>query len=296
MGLVTSLVLLSALQASPTTEKTLPDPSTIQLVGDHVVLHGGADDGLPLETMVRFVSEQTGISFSFEPLTVQAVRVHLVGNQKEHKDRLFELFQNHLRSKLMTLVPLQRGPLEEVRSFALYSMAGGADNRRPGVLKTTAIVIPWEDVSRYAGYSAVLATTSVSLQHLNGQEAVNMLQSYFTDPMTESVRAVSSSNTVIMTGLIPTLATFRVLVEAIDKPPGVGVVTEVVTLKNVAADEVQPVMAALDPVQTNSNLPTQPTISFVADARTNQLIVRGPEARVKAAVVLLAKLDVACEK
>lgn len=296
MILANTLLLLSLTHTAVPLQSTSAAPSSIQLVNDEVVLHGGSDDGLPLASFMEFVEAHAGINFLVDKTLVKDTYIFLIGDQRIPKARLFETFQIHLRMKSLSLIPIEPGPLESVRSFGLFPFGGSHDGARPGLLKSASVAIAWSDLPRYAAYPAVIATTTVMSQNINVQELANTLQSYFTDPMTESVRAVSSTNSLILTGSIGTLTTMQSLIAATDKPIGNTLITKVVDIKHASAEELQHAIVAIETSSAASNLPATPMTTYVADMRTNQLIVRGPENRVNDALALIAKLDIPQEK
>jgi type II secretory pathway component GspD/PulD (secretin) len=174
---------------------------------------------------------------------------------------------------------------------------------RPGMMKAFAPFIEAGELAASTAGEDTILTTVFELKHANAQESMNLLQSYFSDPMSESVRASMQSNCVVVTGRLRGLRVTQKMLAALDQAPADPIVSEVVQLRFVDANSIAETLAqwarfrprqdALAPAVQG---PNPPNLDVVPYAERNAIIVSGPRSRVEQTKALVAVLDVEAKK
>lgn len=262
-------------------------------------------EGTPLDEFIKLGEQLTKIQMTFEPADTKEVKLRFLGKKRIDRKEFFSYFQAVLKSKDFVLV--QYG---NVRIPGRQETQGGPDNgylairrstggiggaTKPGYIRSQAPVIGPDQLDEYRYDPGIVVTTSFLMRYVNAQEMVNMLQTYFSDPMIESVRAVAQSNALVATGYAQSLWGVKQLITLIDVEP-----TEFkpefakIDLEHAVAEELKAIVEQLIAadrgtatpgggragVPANTALPAnlqEPEPHVEADPRTNSLLVVAAE-------------------
>jgi type II secretory pathway component GspD/PulD (secretin) len=269
----------------------------VSMNGDKIVVETTSDNGARLLDLVEACESITGHRFVLGSRGIDELYVRLSQRHEVPKTRFFGFFQDCLRVLDLVLVSLPSTATDSpAASYSIVPSSGGSGNR-PGSVRASAQTIDLAQLPAHAFDSAIVYTVSVPLRYVNAQELMNTLSSYLTDPMTESVRAVASSNSIVMSSFGSNLATIAAMIERLDIPSaGVSPTVEVFPLKHVVASEivrqVESHFVPQNPARV-SNLPFTSVPSITADDRTNSIIVSGTPSEIASAKTLITALDVA---
>lgn len=269
----------------------------VRFDGDEITLQFDEVDGTELEHFIKLCQIQTKLQLLYNQADVKDVKLKFVGEKRLPVDQFWRYFQAVLRAYDFVCVPYgnvtppggtPEGP--ETGFYAIRKSVGGAGGgAKPGFIKSQAPVVSIEQLESFKYDPGIVLTTSFTLKYVNVQEAANMLQTYFTDPMLESVRPVSNSNSVVITGYAQTLFAIKQLMQLIDvKPSEYEPKFARIALEFAVAEEIKPIVdqliAAKRGVATNrSGVPQagsavqtfnqEPEPHVEADPRTNSLLI-----------------------
>ncbi len=284
--------------------------------GDSLIIQFDEVDGTPLDDFIKYCELQTGLLLNYAGADTKDTKLKFLGRKKIKKEDFWSFFQAVLKSYDFVVVPYGNisapgraleGP--DTGYFAIRKSSGG-QTARPGYIKTQAPVVSPSELDQFKYDPGIVLTTSFALKYVNAQEATNTLQAYFTDPALESVRAVTNSNTLVMTGFAQTLAQIQRLIELLDTQPAeykpkfgkfelkVGVAEEIKPIiDQLIAAERGEATGTRGQVQAaaQSNLPAalqEPAPHVEADARTNALYVIAAEKSLEKIGQYIRMLDV----
>jgi general secretion pathway protein D len=271
---------------------------TVNTDGDDLILQFDEVEGTPLDDFIKYCQIQTGIQLHYNGLDTKDTKLRFIGKKRIPAKEFWSYFQAVLKSQDFVMVPYGNiaAPGRELEGpdtgfFAIRKSSGSASNARPGYIKTQAPVVSPSELDQFKYDPGIVLTTSFPLKYVNAQEATNTLNAYFTDPQLESVRAVTNSNTLVMTGFAQTLAQMQRLIELLDTQPAeYKPLFGKFELKYAVAEEIKPIVDQLIAAErgeaqgargavqaaAQSNLPAslqEPTPHVEPDARTNALYV-----------------------
>ena len=296
-----TLVSAALLASAPLADAQ--EPEFIREVGDEYHITFDPEHGTALKDFLDMAQGVVGKPLDYDVHSCDAVRLNCRGTKVIPKEKFWSYFQSILRAYDYIVVPYGNisppgQPVEEPETglFAIRR-ASGSQGAKPGYIKSQAPVVLPAELQSFKHDSGMVLTTTFHLQHVNCQEAVNMLQTYFTDPMIESVRAVSSSNSIVATGFAQTLAGLHRLLAQIDVAPGGKEPTmERIPLKHAVAAEVLPIVHEFAGIRTQAaahNPQRTGALKIEADTRTNALLVLAPPKDVTRIKQYISTLDVA---
>ncbi|MFH0945483.1 MAG: secretin N-terminal domain-containing protein [Planctomycetota bacterium] len=286
-------LLFVALFCGPRGPATDDFSSFVQRKGDSITIQFDTVGGTPLVDFVEFAQTIIAVPLDFDERDLSGIVLKTMGAKTVTTRTFWPYFQAVLRSRDIVVVPYgnvlssdRPGSGPDTGFYALRKSAGGVSGAKPGYIKSQAPVVSPEELVSFQYQTGIVLTTSFTLEHLACQEAANMLQTYFTDPMLESVRAVSNSNTIVATGFAGTLYGIHELLQLIDvdRVPSTQELRRIV-LKNAVAEEVKPIVLSMlgsiadfsgqqgQPRRAGPGLDMEPRPSVEADARTNALLV-----------------------
>ena len=192
---------------------------------------------------------------------------------------------------VVLLACLQPGTTQEPRAAQVAPAPVAHGPASPGSGKAFAPFVAPDQIAACTDGDDALLTTVFALQHANAQEAANLLQSYFCDPMNESVRAAPQSNCVVVTGRLRGLRVTQRMLASIDVAPSDPFVSEVVHLRFAVASEIGDTLATWA-----KGLPPGAAmlarLGVVAYQERNAIIVSGPRSLVDQTKALVTLLDV----
>ena len=307
---VTVLALFALLAAPSATAQNIEfdDDGNILIQFDEI-------DGTPLDDFIKLCEIQTGKQLNYNDNDTKDVRMRFIGKKILPRDQFWSYFQAVLKAYDFVVVPYgniqapgrpEDGP--DTGFFAIRRSAGNAvGGTKPGYIKSQAPVVSPQQLEAFKYDPGIVLTTSFTLKYVNVQEATNMLQTYFTDPMLESVRAVTNSNALVATGFAQTLYGIKRLLELIDtKPDEYTPRFAKVELEHAVAEEIQPIVKELIDAErgvggqggnrpANANLPPsmqelEPQISV--EPRSNTLLVVAAEETLEKILHYIRMLDV----
>ncbi|MFG0317920.1 MAG: hypothetical protein ACF8XB_11650, partial [Planctomycetota bacterium JB042] len=227
-------------------------PPFLTILEHSVRLEFGDERGTTMAEFIEAAQEVLGKTFDYDRQADGHVLVRCKGTMDVPKHEFWSAFQTVLRAHDYVVVPYGRiappdgPPLDaETGLFAIRNLRG-AQGAKPGYVKSHAPVVRREDLARHADDLGLVVTTSFRLEHVHCQDATNMLQSYFTDPMLESVRAVSASNSIVATGFASTLIGIDRLLRQVDvAAPSSPRTLARIPLRHAVAREILPIVAGL---------------------------------------------------
>ncbi len=273
-------------------------------------------EGTPLDDFIKYCELRTGLMLNYAAADTKDTKLKFLGRKRIKEADFWSFFQAVLKSYDFVVVPYGNiaapgrtleGP--DTGYFAIRKSSGG-NTARPGYIKTQAPVVSPAELDQFKYDPGIVLTTSFALKYVNAQEATNTLQAYFTDPQLESVRAVTNSNTLVMTGFAQTLAQIQRLIELLDTQPAeYKPKFGRFELKYGVAEEIKPIVDQLIAAErgeatgsrgqvqaaAQSNLPAslqEPAPHVEADARTNALYVIAAEKSLEKIGQYIRMLDV----
>ncbi len=288
--LLVRLAFLAPFLSSPIASAQADDPPEgppLLTVLEHSIrLEFDDERGTTMAQFIEAAQEVLGKTFDYDRQTDGHVVVRCKGAMDVPKHEFWSAFQTVLRAHDYVVVPYGRiaspdgPPLDaETGLYAIRSLRSGQGGK-PGYVKSQAPVVPREELARHEDDTGLVFTTTFRLEHVHCQDATNMLQTYFTDPMLESIRAVVASNTIVATGFASTLNGIDRLLRQIDvAPPPSPRTLARIPLRHAVAREILPIvagLAAVEPTGARAGAPpalVAPPPRIELDPRTNALLV-----------------------
>ena len=304
-------VLLTALLATALPLQTQEKFDFAKVDGNTITIDFDQTEGTPLSDFSRFAQTIVDVPLDFDERDMTGSLLSTHGSKVLNKAEFWHYFQAVLKSRDFVVVPYgnvltpnrpSSGP--DTGFFALRRSSGGAGGgARPGYIKSMAPVVTVEQLESFKYDPGIVLTTSFALKHVNVQEAANMLQTYFTDPMLESVRAVTNSNSLVATGFAQTLFGIHELLRLVDVGPDQGTQElKRIALKHAVADEIRPIVINMIAAEHNhatprgapANLPASlqespPTVE--SDPRTNSLLIMASTSMQERIARIVGQLD-----
>lgn len=279
---------------------------TLQIQFDEV-------EGTPIKEFIKLAEQLTQHQFNYDDRDVAEVRIKMVGRKTIPTASFWSYFQAVLKSNDFVMV--YYGPADGTNNFRAPGFfairkATNQAGAKPGYIKSQAPVVPVDKLEMFKNDPNIVLTTSFSLKYVPAQDAMNMLQTYFSDPLLESVRAVQQSNSLVITGYAQTLYGAKNLIELFDvKPNQYELKFAKIQLEFAVAEEIKPIVDQLIaaergtasnrsggvPQGAPSGLPTslqeqEPHIE--ADPRTNALYVMAAPGTLDRIIGWIRTLDV----
>ena len=220
--------------------------------------------GAEIESVIRAIGHYTGNTFVIDPRVKGPI--NLVSEKPLSKSQALELLGSVLR----------------VQGFALV--------KTPSYIK----VVPEADAKLQAAPTQLgklrgdqIATQIFSLNHQNATSLTNVLRPLIS--ANNSITPDTSNNTLVITDYVDNLRRLSRIIATLDTPANATL--EVVHLVHaIAMDMAATINRLLDSTTAASTDPNR--VLVLADARTNTLIIRAPNAaRADLARTLIAKLD-----
>ncbi len=220
--------------------------------------------GAEIESVIRAIGHYTGNTFVIDPRVKGTI--NLVSEKPLSKSQALELL----------------GSLLRVQGFALV--------KTPSYIK----VVPEADAKLQAAPTQLgklrgdqIATQIFSLNHQNATSLTNVLRPLIS--ANNSITPDTSNNTLVITDYVDNLRRLSRIIATLDTPANATL--EVVHLVHaIAMDMAATINRLLDSTTAASTDPNR--VMVLADARTNTLIIRAPNAaRADLARTLIAKLD-----
>ncbi len=282
---------------------------------DNILIQFDEIDGTLLEDFIKLCEIQTGKQLNYNEQDTKDVRLRFIGRKVLPRDQFWPYFQAVLKAYDFVIVPYGNigapgrpadGP--DTGFFAIRRSSSSGAGAKPGYIKSQAPVVSPDQLEAFKYDPGIVLTTSFTLKYVNVQEATNMLQTYFTDPMLESIRAVTNSNALVATGFAQTLYGIKRLLELIDtKPDEFTPRFAKVELEHAVAEEIQPIVKELIDAErgvggtggagrpANAGLPPsmqelEPQISV--EPRSNTLLVVAAEETLEKILHYIRMLDV----
>jgi len=225
--------------------------------------------GADIESVARAIGHYTGNTFVIDPRVKG--NINLVSEHAINKQQAMELLSSILRLQGFTLV------------------------RTPNYIK----IVPEADAKLQAAPTQIgklrvdqIATEVYVLNHQSANSLVTVLRSLISPNNT--IAADTVNNTLVITDYVDNLKRLARIIATLDTPANAAI--EVITLEHaIAMDLAVTVNRLLD----GGSTPAAPAgqtdsgrVLVLADARTNSLIIRAPNAaRVNLARALISKLD-----
>ncbi len=273
-------------------------------------------DGTPLADFIALCEKLTDKQLTYTGQDAKDVTLRFIGRKELDPEQFWPYFQAVLKAHDFLVVPYgnigapnrpQEGP--DTGFFAIRRASTGAAGAKPGYVRTQAPVVSVEQLEAFKYDPGIVLTTSFTLKYVNVQDAMNMLQTYFMDPMLESVRAVGNSNALVVTGFAQTLYGIKQLITLIDtKPDELTPQFAKVELEFAVAEEIQPIVKELidaerglgpsgQRVQQGGAAALPPGMQEIepqvsADPRTNSLLVIAAATTMERILNFIRALDI----
>lgn len=218
-----------------------------------------------INTVIETVSETTGRNFIVDPRVKGKVTV--ISAQPMDSDGLYQTFLSIL----------------EVHGFAAIPFGD------------TTKIVPQNDAKQLGrefdseSYSDDLVTRAIVIQHVAAAQLVPILRPLL--PQYGHLAAYTPSNILIISDRQANVSRILELVRRIDRPGDAEV--EVVTLQFANATEVAKMLQSLDKASGQKN--AAETVSYIADPRTNAVLISGDRAERIRAAELIKHLDTPSE-
>jgi len=268
----------------------------VAIVEDRLSIQFDEADGTPLEEFIKLAELQTGLQLTYNSGDTRDVRLRFLGAKEVPRAEFWSYFQSVLKAYDFVVVPYGG----DASFFAIRRSSGNAvGGSKPGYIKSQAKIVDSDQLDAYRDQTGLVLTTSFALEHVNVQEATNMLQTYFTDPMLESVRAVTNSNSLVATGFAPTLCGIKGLLTQIDVPMKRHLAVDTETIENTRIYHVKHVdpnelarvlgtWSAQTGLQTNS---IGGGVVFVPAAGSRALLITSSKSNYDAMLPMIEELD-----
>lgn len=264
-------------------------------------------EGTPLEEFIKLAQQLLDVQLTFEPADTKDIKLRFIGPRSMPRDQFWPYFQAVIKSKDFVPVPYGSPKVpgrpvdgDGVGYFAIRRTTGGVGGAtKPGYIRSLAPFVTSQQLQAFINDDGLVLTTSFQLENVNAQEMVNMLQTYYSDPMIESVRAVSGSNSLVATGYASRLVGVAAMLKEIDVPmPTLSRTMKRFPLAHAVADEIRPTIEAFLASEQltvqNPQLPTNmvPNPVVRSDIRTNSLLVLGTTDQHTKVDAYVAEIDV----
>lgn len=256
-----TLVLLAGLATSVDTRA---QEAMEQAAGDQGVTLNLQD--ADIRALINTVSELTGRNFVVDPRVKGKVTV--ISAEATDRDDLYDIFLSILRVHGYAAVP--SGDVIKIVPDATAKQQGGA------VSAPNAARRPLDE----------LVTAVIPLAHADAAGLVPILRPLL--PQEAHLAAYAEGNVLVAADTSGNVRRIIDLVRRVDRPSADSDI-EVVTLDNAAAKEIVETLTQLARVGANGS-PKQ-TLPFVADARTNSILLAGSEADRIRYRALISRLD-----
>lgn len=213
--------------------------------------------------LIRFVADATGKTLIVDPAVRGTVQV--VSSEPVDADGLYALFLSILdvygfaaveSGNVVRVLPVQAG--------AMQPLPLGLDEN--------------------PGAGSALVTQVIQVQNVSAVQLVTVLRPLAAQEA--QMTAYAASNSIIVTDTAENVARIRDMVAYIDSASIPQ--TEVVTLRNAAAEQVRELLQQL---RGDSEVPQEAPLQIVADARTNSLLLSGTQAQIQQLLPLVERLD-----
>ncbi|MBI4880471.1 MAG: hypothetical protein HY812_12550 [Planctomycetes bacterium] len=305
-----SKALLAAAFVLPV-QQAATSPLTV-LDGEQIKVQFDEVEGTPLCDFIFLCQEITGVQLTYSHAEILDVRLRLIGARTLPRQKFWTYFQSVLKAHGFLLVPYgeaQPGAPLSGPGAGFYAVRALAPpmGRPDCPWRGQAPFVPAAQLESMKDDCAIVVTTTFQLEHADtpgaGERVFNMLQAYFMQPATESVRA-GGENTLVVTGCADMLWRMSRLIEALNSAPGAEEsCVETIELRHAAAGEIRPIVARLAGAEGASGPGPVPQQGFLpraagvveADERANALIALGPREFVERVRGLVAFLDVEVE-
>lgn len=221
-----------------------------------------------LEEVVRFVAQVTGKTIIVDPKAKG--RVQVISSQPLNKQQLYDLFLSIL----------------DVNGFSAIESGGVVKILPSRDAKSSAAPV----VGANQRDNSAIVTEVIQLKNVSAATLIPVLRPLA--PQQAHMAAYGPSNAIIISDMASNIASIRAVIERIDK--GAVGETEVIKLEHASADEVVRMLNELeksDPSKAQGAEVASKSVTFVADKRTNSILLSGDDMQRQRIRVLIAHLD-----
>ncbi|MGE3171930.1 MAG: secretin N-terminal domain-containing protein [Planctomycetota bacterium] len=297
------------------------DPVTprMEVQGDKIVFSMSETAGMDLKEFVKWAQEMTGKRFYFNETELQTSasgpRVSFLGtftfNKDTFIDEFFGFFQTMLYIKGFALLPRGTGDLELLEIVSLTGQRGRD-------VSSSARYVPLDRIDEYRSQTGVPILTTVPLQNINSNIAVNSLRPFFAQSGAATGSAggltfgtAGNNTSLLLQGFGPQVYDAVQLLRLVDRPVETpDLITQVHRLEEAAPEELEPILTEiLDNRQkvrqqalaetgvtqgaSGATLQTgQSQMKIVVNPALKALVLSGTAEQVREALELIARLDV----
>lgn len=284
----------------------------IKIDGDYMVITFAESDGMSLRDFIKLANTVGDKVFIFSETELQSAqdnKVSFLGSLRIRKDNFFGFVQTILYIKGFAIV------LRDLKDSEIVQVVGQNGPGRAEITNAAKLVKP-EEVPLFANQTGVQILTSVSLEHVNAQNAQNSLRPFFAPQASTAggliFGTVGNNRALLLQGYGPQVYAAYQLLKLVDIPaeaPNSEV--RVVRLEHAAAEELEPLLneilndrnrgargAGAVPAQgvSGAEIPGQTVaLKILAHTPVNAIILSGSKDQLVDAQDLIAKLDVAVE-
>lgn len=271
--------------AAKVLESLFPAPS-----GTMTLVAGDSDNTLTYASLVKQYGSLTGQFFVVGEDTQAMLRqtLNLDRTMTVPAEEVQSVFEQLLKHGDFVLNPLTTSG---TRIVELTSLATSARNS----LRSRAIFLAPDELHLAGQHPALLFTTTVTLPNLDVRQVSNSLRTMITDANTQQMLPAGNSNSMIIVGFGDQVAGMIQTLKSMDDAASSGAVKnkqvlEVVRLTNGQAADVAAVLT--DAYLKPEGAPGFSTSKFIADTRSNSILVTARAGDLKPIKALIAALDV----
>jgi hypothetical protein len=184
-----------------------PEPKS----GISIHLEPGKD--MKLDELLAEFSKATGLHLVVNRETAAILKqtpTGLMDSLEIPKSEVYPVVESLLIQNEVLLTALTD---KEPRLFAVSSLTGGALR---GSFRTNAVFVPVADIPAYARHPAILVTTVINLPSTDVRTLTNSIRTMFTDANTQQIIPVGNSNSLIITGFGPPVASIVSMLSSVD--------------------------------------------------------------------------------
>lgn len=253
------------------------------------------EKGISLQDFLMKWTEATGRRFSFQESNLRGKgKIQITGDITVRQEQADELFRSILVTHQFAMIPT--GP-KEANLWTIEPL----DSSR--IIKQQAAYVEVSELSAMKTDAGRVIMTTIPLRHVEVTQVRGAVQQILNNRNFEFAQEVASANSLVVVGFAPTVNALYNVLRAMDVPAAAATLSlEKIQLRYASAREIVPVIRDLLAPRSAGKIPNQrtpgcavPAPRFVADARSNAVIVHALDAQIKQVKRLVATLDVKAE-
>ncbi len=264
-AIVCCAIMLSGLARSPVLGQSPQQKQTLQF---------NSQTPLPLDTMIRYVSDRLKMRFIYTP-EIGRRQVILRTPEGVPAAAFYPLFSAALRSANLAIVDSEVPGWKRIIDAGELPLFASADNAARAMQQDGA---------------AAPATMSFHLKYINAQQVSQVIKP-FLSRTGSNVLALSDSNVLIVTDYAPAVQMVEKLIRLLDVPAR-DVTYQFYSVRHMSADTLAKQASAILGEKSGPNAKAGSSVQILTDTHANRVVVVGGTDQTQAAIDLLRQLDV----